>query len=412
MRRAFLAILLMSASVGQGQTLVNLGSQTKNVDFSAAPETRPMKTGTALPGTCNVGDEFFNTAATAGSNVYGCTAANVWTQLSGGGGGSGVGSSTFQPFITDAQVSATATTVTLPAAIFRNNNTVTAVTSTATIQANAGSLAAGSQIWIEFDPVTKTRFLVSNGNVTQSNLTLANISAGASNASAFTSGRIPIASCGGGTTADNWTACTDARTPFTTTGFTAGAGINIAAPDSAGNQQISATGGGGSTVSNPAVYKTVINGAASCPSSFTALDLGGSSSYGFPSSAAVTTGDQIYMELTVARTGSAGSGTQFDVELAGASVTNRGNNGVLFNMGAGQTWYLHAWITLLSSSSFTATVSANRGNGGALAETINALTGVTFTSTPVLVIKGAGCSSTDTLNVVAGTITLYKAASL
>lgn len=410
MKRAFLAILL--AVVAVGQTLVNLGSQTKNVDFSGAPETKPMKTGTSLPGTCNLGDEFFNTAAAAGSNVYGCTSPNVWTQLSGGGGSGGVASSAFQPFITDAQVSATATVVTIPGGTFRNNNTVTAVPSTATIQANAGSLAAGSQIWLEFDPITKVRFLVSNGNVTQSNLTLANISAGASNAAGFTSGRIAIASCGGGTTADNWTTCTDARTPFATQGFTAGAGINIAAADTAGNQQISATGTGGSTVSNPAVYKTVINGATSCPSSFTALDLGGASSFGFPSSAAVTTGDQIYLELTVARTGSASSGTQFDVELAGASITNRGNNGVLFNMGAGQTWYLHAWITLLSSSSFTATVSANRGTGGSPAETINALTGVTFTSTPVLVVQGAGCSSTDTLNVVAGTITLYKAANL
>jgi len=35
--------------------------------------------GTSLPSTCQIGQLFFKTDATAGSNIYGCTAANTWT---------------------------------------------------------------------------------------------------------------------------------------------------------------------------------------------------------------------------------------------------------------------------------------------------------------------------------------------
>ena len=69
-----------------GQTQINLPRESRNVDFSAATETRPEKTGSALPGTCNPGDLFFKTNATAGANLYGCTAGNQWSVLSGGGG--------------------------------------------------------------------------------------------------------------------------------------------------------------------------------------------------------------------------------------------------------------------------------------------------------------------------------------
>lgn len=45
---------------------------------------------TSLPGTCTVGDVYFDSDATVGQNVYGCTSTNTWTlQGDGGGGGSG-----------------------------------------------------------------------------------------------------------------------------------------------------------------------------------------------------------------------------------------------------------------------------------------------------------------------------------
>jgi len=69
----------MFVAAGEGQTLVDLRTQTKSVDFSAAGSTKPMQTGASLPGSCAVGQLFFLTTAAAGSNVYACNPANNWT---------------------------------------------------------------------------------------------------------------------------------------------------------------------------------------------------------------------------------------------------------------------------------------------------------------------------------------------
>ena len=65
------------------QTLVDLRTQTKSVDFSSAITTKPFKSGTVLPATCSVGEAFFKSNAPAGSNWYACTALNTWTLQSG-----------------------------------------------------------------------------------------------------------------------------------------------------------------------------------------------------------------------------------------------------------------------------------------------------------------------------------------
>lgn len=55
-------------------------------DFGGASATAPNKVGllAARPTTCVVGQTYFVTNATAGQNVFGCTATNTWT-LQGGG---------------------------------------------------------------------------------------------------------------------------------------------------------------------------------------------------------------------------------------------------------------------------------------------------------------------------------------
>ena len=74
------------------QTQVDLATQSKSVNFSNAPFTRPVKTGTTQPPTCTAGDLFFNLAAPAGQNLYACASTNTWTLESGGaGGGSAAG---------------------------------------------------------------------------------------------------------------------------------------------------------------------------------------------------------------------------------------------------------------------------------------------------------------------------------
>jgi hypothetical protein len=82
-KAALRSALLAAAAMGiaYGQTLINLGSQGRNIDFTGASFTRPVKTGTSLPATCSSGDLFFNTSAPAGQNLYGCPAPNTWAPL-------------------------------------------------------------------------------------------------------------------------------------------------------------------------------------------------------------------------------------------------------------------------------------------------------------------------------------------
>lgn len=76
----------------QAQTKVDLGKQVRSqtVDFSAAGSTKPVKSGTVLPGTCGLGEMFFRIDAIPGENLYLCASANTWNQITtGSSGGSG-----------------------------------------------------------------------------------------------------------------------------------------------------------------------------------------------------------------------------------------------------------------------------------------------------------------------------------
>ena len=80
--RLALGVALLGCSLSQAQTTtINLATQGRNADFSSFPFTRPVTVGTNLPTACQVGQLFFNSTATPGTNLYGCTAPNVWTTL-------------------------------------------------------------------------------------------------------------------------------------------------------------------------------------------------------------------------------------------------------------------------------------------------------------------------------------------
>ncbi len=73
------------------QTLVDAGNQAKNINFSQAAFTRPIKVGASLPATCTLGDLFFKSNTALGSNLFGCAPANTWSPLgSAGSGGAGI----------------------------------------------------------------------------------------------------------------------------------------------------------------------------------------------------------------------------------------------------------------------------------------------------------------------------------
>lgn len=78
--RVLLLVMLGGASVVYGQlTQLDLRLQSRDVDFSGASSTKPFKSGTGLPSSCGPGEMYYRLDATAGMNVYGCTAANSWT---------------------------------------------------------------------------------------------------------------------------------------------------------------------------------------------------------------------------------------------------------------------------------------------------------------------------------------------
>ena len=79
MPRFLIPLILVGQAWCQTPTAIDLKSQSRNVDFTAAATTRPFKSGAALPATCTVGEMFYLTSARAGSNLFGCTSTNVWT---------------------------------------------------------------------------------------------------------------------------------------------------------------------------------------------------------------------------------------------------------------------------------------------------------------------------------------------
>lgn len=73
--------LIAGAVFALGQTQINLATQSKNINFTSAAETRPVQTGSALPPTCQPGDMYFLLTGQSGQNLYGCPSANNWTPL-------------------------------------------------------------------------------------------------------------------------------------------------------------------------------------------------------------------------------------------------------------------------------------------------------------------------------------------
>jgi hypothetical protein len=88
MKHIFAVALLFVIALGlYPQSKFNLGTQSKSpVDFTGIATVKPVTASASLPGTCVAFQMLWLTTATAGQNLYGCTATNTWTQLSGGGG--------------------------------------------------------------------------------------------------------------------------------------------------------------------------------------------------------------------------------------------------------------------------------------------------------------------------------------
>ena len=84
--------LLAAAIAVSAQTQVDLRTQSRNVDFSNASKTKPVRTGTLVPLTCSPGEMYFKTDAIPGQNLQMCTSTDSWTAILGTGGGGGTSS--------------------------------------------------------------------------------------------------------------------------------------------------------------------------------------------------------------------------------------------------------------------------------------------------------------------------------
>jgi hypothetical protein len=73
-----LLIFVLATCILSAQTKIDLHTQARRVDFSAAESTKPFRTGNALPVTCSMGEAFLLLTALPGQNLYTCIATNMW----------------------------------------------------------------------------------------------------------------------------------------------------------------------------------------------------------------------------------------------------------------------------------------------------------------------------------------------
>ena len=78
---------------------LNSSGQLPAVSGANVTNVQNVNSGSSAPtGNCTAGQIYFNTGATAGQNLYFCTATNAWTQMSAGGGSSTVTENIYVPF--------------------------------------------------------------------------------------------------------------------------------------------------------------------------------------------------------------------------------------------------------------------------------------------------------------------------
>jgi hypothetical protein len=228
---------VLSLPIAFGQTEVDLRTQSKNVDFSAAPSTKPIQTGTTIPGTCAVGQMFFLTTAPAGSNVYGCQATNVWTLEGGGGNGGGATAANQLLDALCARTSGAVVTCSFPigGTNFGSGSFSTGLTInwTVTISSTSG-LTTFYQYWNPTSPGAisiDTSAPSFSGIACNSGCVLGN-----ANASGYPADVKPISRLTAGVTANQWDSfgnclpsnaqgCIDDRAIFSTSVVMAGAGL-------------------------------------------------------------------------------------------------------------------------------------------------------------------------------------------
>ena len=213
-------VFVLAGGPLRAQTQVDLKTQTRNVDFSAASTTKPVKAGTALPATCTPGELFFKTNAAPGGNLYLCTALNTWTQ-------SGISSASQA---TDFLVTAQGASATIQCTVCRYGIGEKTFVVSSNLSASALTGSGGSAtVFFYLNPTGTPQFGYDGTTVTGATLTGL---AGQTPITSFPGDSIPLATCA--VAANQFTACTDFRAVYRRSVAVAGNGIVVLEDPSTG----------------------------------------------------------------------------------------------------------------------------------------------------------------------------------
>lgn len=198
-----------------GQTVIDLKTQSKAVDFTGAAYTRPVKTGVVLPGTCVIGDLFFKTDAAPGSNVYACVSPSTWVPPSGEFNAASA-LTEFKPVINGSGL-----VVTCPVCSYRIGQKVFVLAGDKSVSGLTGTGAAAT-VYVYLDPTGVPKFGFDGIVVTGATLTGLT---GQTGITQMPAEAIPVAVC---TVASNqFTGCADARTVYNREILSAGTGVLV-----------------------------------------------------------------------------------------------------------------------------------------------------------------------------------------
>jgi hypothetical protein len=213
-------LVVLTVGPMSAQTNVDLRTQTKNVDFSAAPTTKPVKAGTVLPATCGPGELFFKTNATPGGNLYLCTAANSWTQS-----GLAATSQATDFLVTALGASATIQCTVCLYGIGAKTFLVSSNMSASMLTGSGGS----ATVYFYLNPSGTPQVGYDGTTVTGATLTGLD---GQALITSFPGNSIPLAACA--VAANQFTSCTDFRAVLRRTVAIAGSGIVVLEDPSTG----------------------------------------------------------------------------------------------------------------------------------------------------------------------------------
>ena len=213
-------VLVLAGGSLRAQTQLDLKAQSKNVDFSAASTTKPVKAGMALPATCTSGELFFKTNAAPGGNLYLCTSVNTWTQ-------SGLSSASQASDFLVTALGASAT-IQCTSCQYGIGEKTFVVSSSLSVSALAGT-GGSATVFFYLNPTGTPEFGYDGTTVTGATLTGL---AGQTPVTSFPGDSIPLATCA--VAANQFTSCTDFRAIYRRSVAVAGIGIVVLEDPSTG----------------------------------------------------------------------------------------------------------------------------------------------------------------------------------